>query len=737
MRWVIRVVVALVGLQAACAFALPTPPDKVWTSAEMAETCLGGRKSPNCPVRWIATPSCPDATQGVPYPGCSFMGEVVAEISATCSLATGDLRGLSVASNCSGIPAGVAPTSSGPVSFTVTVTDGGRTDTSTAITFNVAEGGALDVGDDCLASTISAHDHGKGTAISITIPTFNGSNTFNWSFASGDDGDAACGRFANGDYWVAPRSGQTSVKLVSSSGTGGMGYAVDENPQIESQGLLNLGGGYNAAENVLSSFPKEYTASVSLVGAIQRETQRAADPNDTCWGSAGSNNYTCIESTMTLTVLSEIPAGGGKQLLPPPVDETVKVMASISDFDLSRLLNFSSSDYTGASDSEHESQRIRWNHSLPGLSILTNNGVLLTEGGRAFTSTGLTSSIGYAAAIAQQFGSDLATHWTDDDDCTSEACLMSLYAKLNYGQNLFWAIFSQNQSTPGIYDRVRWLGSGAGQAPGRFPAVVLHSALRIDTDFVNTTATIATLVDTITPGGEPGGAHELEQLNVNPSTGVVVWGDTPGDGSHDYYANNPTQLASYWKNIDVSECFAGATGTCNANFGSKNQTDPTRQVDGPANKPGTSYQIVSAGPTEVLATMALNIDQACEAINYAALITYVDRLNEKGVRVGPDTCAPVDPAEDPSCDQYPTPSNCTHYGLQYDTVPTYGPTSAGALNTCIANNSGGNTGQTGRFSHLATVEGNFFPLSFGYASSEIHAAWSNTRTRIGVTCSGL
>ena len=54
---------------------------------------------------------------------------------------------------------------------------------------------------------------GQSIGVTVTAKTPNGGtavdSVYNWSFNSGG-GDANCGQFANGDYWVSPAAGPVS-----------------------------------------------------------------------------------------------------------------------------------------------------------------------------------------------------------------------------------------------------------------------------------------------------------------------------------------------------------------------------------------------------------------------------------------------------------------------------------------------------------------------------------------------
>ncbi len=595
-----------------------------------------------------------------------------------------------------------------------------RVDGQIVVVPNPPTGGNLATG--CNNFDFATHDGATGQQIVVNVA----GNTHTWNFQS-NGGDAICGQFANGDWWAAPADGQSSVTVTSYVGSGGSAYFVDENPDVNSQGVLPLGSNYSAAENVADDFPKSYSSPISLVAAIQHDVGAG-----TCWGSAASGNTTCVETYMVLTVLDQPPPGWGKTLLRPPTRPISKIFLDYdTDLTVSRITGLNRNYYTGDDAAGYQTTRLTWSHHIESLSILNTTGELANEGGRAWRARNVVSDIGYSRDVASQWGGDAVTFMTDDNDCSSQDCRQALAAMLSYGFDLYCGVYDCDTISNGTHVRENYFGAGAGQHLGKMAATSFFAATVNSSIYRDSLATQASLVDTVTPSGNAAGPHEMEQANIGPGN-VVVWGDTVGDGSHASLVS--TDIASYWGNMLTGQCFAGAVGTCDNNGGGgKNKSDPTRQIDGPERQPGTSYMSIASGGSEMLAALMLEIPEVCSAVNYPALITYADRINQVGLWTQPDTCAPPDPTENlVTCEIYPTAAGCEDYGLSNDGTPTWGPTSAAALNTCIANNSGGNTGQTGRFPSLHGT-----PLSFQGEISEIHNNWNTIRSYIGTNCAGL
>jgi hypothetical protein len=89
-------------------------------------------------------------------------------------------------------------------------------------------------------------------------------------------------------------------------------------------------------------------------------------------------------------------------------------------------------------------------------------------------------------------------------------------------------------------------------------------------------------------------------------------------------------------------------------------------------------------------TMMWMNDSMCDIANHDLPIQYVDRIKSNGLLTSNDECAPPDPREPDTCDPWRDGVGCSFYG------ETWGPTTDNPYQ-CVKNNSGGNTGQNGRF----------------------------------------
>jgi len=533
-----------------------------------------------------------------------------------------------------------------------------------------------------------------GNEISLTV---GDSRTveFTWAFNSGGQ-EALCGQFANGDYWVAPRSGESTVTLTSVTGAGSGPVSLDENPQIESMGLLSSDpddnyGNYVASESLLNSLPLNVDRSTSLVAAIQRnESQHGG-----CGTSAIVGN--CVEAYHVVTILDQVPENAGATVLRPSIDETNKELLSLTDFDFSSLPELTYID--SASVDELNAIRKRWSHNTEILSIRSVNGDIFSEGGRAFRANLLVDD--YAAGVAQKFIDDVMRLMAVGNPSAERQ--EALAAVLTYGKDLYYSVYDDGEV-------VRGWSSGAGQHLGKFPPAVLFSALYADSYYRDALRPTSLTMLGVSEGPLAGDApQELEQVNIGING--AVWGDGADE------MEEIDELNRYWAELITAQCFDGAWGTCATNLGRKNTRDPHNVIDGPPQTPGILYMQVSAGPIRGFAALAHLVPEVCETINYPPLMEYTHRIGTTGLNTENDICAPPDPRESEECDAY-RGRDCLYYGLSNTGVATWGPLTTGLNPQCVPNNSGGNTGQNGRFPALHGT-----PVEIGYPIFTVENNW--------------
>lgn len=517
----------------------------------------------------------------------------------------------------------------------------------------------------------------EGTKIKVEVLT-DRSVVFEWGFNS-NGGAAYCGKFANGDYWVAPKN-SSSVEITHLLSKGSGDVSLDENPKLESIGLLDPiqnYGNYQATENLITSLPVQYNYSTSLVAAVQRDEELHGG----CGTKAILGN--CADAYNVLTVLNEVPENAGATVLRPSIDEDNKELLSLSSFDFGRLPE--KAYFKGPTDAEIELIRQRWSHSLEIFSGGTIDGTIYSEGGRAFRANLLVDD--YASGTAVKWYNDLMMLFSDDRVLQEK--MPAISAMLVYGKDLYYSHYTQS----GVRER-SWK-SGAGQFTGRYHPAVFFSVLSRDELYGNVLRSTPEKTLGSLEGASP---QEIEQVNVGIQT--PVWGD--GTDEPDNISVN-----GYWSDVFFSQCFDGATGECNPSLGKKNRRDPYNYIDGPGNKPGTSYMGVTFGPMKSMAATMMLMPEMCEIVNYDELVTYVDRITEKGIHTENDQCAPPDPREDGSvCDVY-RDKNCKYYKV------TWGPDPANP-GQCIKNA----PGQNGRFSQVHGAA-----LDYVYKSPQVENNW--------------
>ncbi|WP_157469796.1 hypothetical protein [Desulfobulbus elongatus] len=494
---------------------------------------------------------------------------------------------------------------------------------------------------DCGSTDANYPCTGRSISVTVTAGIPNGGmaidNIYNWSFHSGG-GEARCGQFANGDYWVAPAKGQTTVTITEVKGSGYL--SLDADPIPERTGLLgtaNKYGNYVESENIITKLPIDYSNTTSLVASIQR--------NENMEGACGTKAIlgSCVDSYNVLTVLPSAPENNGTDRIRPNITGTKKYFFKLSDFNLTQLP--SKNYFTGLSKDEIELIRQRWSHSTEIFGIFNStNESGWSEGGRAFRSHILIDDYGAGTAVA--WFSDVTRLLSTEN--TYHEKIKALSAILTYGQDIFATVYNPANGT------TRWFGVGATQSAGRFPPAVFFAALLRDKNFSNIIST----------AGKNGrglasvGPHELTQ--VQPGKNFPIWGDV-------IFGN--LEEDAYWGSLFKSQCYDGATGVCDISTGKRTGRDPYGYIDGPSNRPGVGYMNTSLGPQRSLAALMYLIPTVCEAVNYDDLLIYLDRIQNEGIRTADDPCVTPDSREDTAtCEPYKK-SGCKYYKITWGPDP--------------------------------------------------------------------
>jgi len=223
-----------------------------------------------------------------------------------------------------------------------------------------------------------------------------------------------------------------------------------------------------------------------------------------------------------------------------------------------------------------------------------------------------------------------------------------------------------------------------------------------------------------------------ETFTITPSSVLEFewYQDTPGTTHGIGFENNEiyndgkriVQLSGIW--FDGNLFMQG----CVPSIGAKNMYDPYGYIDGPPNKPGTSYFVSSLGPQKAMVATMFLVPEVCNIVNYEPLIEYVDRTSEHGVRAGNDPCVTPDSREDFTnfressavCNPYTGGAGCLYYGVTWGPQDKTNPDSP-----CITTPTPPYT-KVGRFSRL---DGE--PVGGSYGSAQVSANWKVIRGTSG------
>ncbi len=543
---------------------------------------------------------------------------------------------------------------------------------------------------DCGSTDVANPCTGQSISVTVTAGTPNGGTAidgiYNWTFNSGG-ADARCGQFANGDYWIAPAVGQTEITVTGITTTSPGGISADVNPQLESMGLFSGTknyGNYVGSENIVPLLPQNFGGITSLVAAIQR--------NEATEGGCGTAAIVgeCADSYDVVTILSAVPENAGATVIRPNITGETKEILTFSDFDFERIKTYAF--LTGTDESGYEAMRSRWSHSTEifglGSSLNSNRGY--SEGGRAFRSHTLIDD--YGGGVASVWNSNMMNLFSDDNNFEEKKA--ALAAMLSYGLDLYHGMYDAPEGV-----NRNWL-TGATQHPGKFLPPVFLAALAKNTVYADNLKNVSQHIHDSVDMGPP----ELAQ--VHSGKYGYIWGDIPALGGK-YFQG------SYWANLLSSQCYDGATGTCNSSIGSKTMFDPYGYIDGPPNKPGTSYMSSSLGiQKSFMASMCL-MPEIMGIVNYPGLIAYINRINNHGLRTANDPCVTPDSREDlASCDAYRN-TGCLYYGT------TWGPVDINDINSDCIKTPTLSYNKVGRFT---TLDGS--PEGVSYTSAQVENNWA-------------
>jgi hypothetical protein len=495
---------------------------------------------------------------------------------------------------------------------------------------------------------------------SSTVSPNNRAAHFNWLVESESGAEAQIGQFACGSYWVAPALGENGVRVLSLSGSGNPDQtdllALDSNPRPHSHGLLGLGsqtyGSHNPEENDEPKLPLSYSASsgsaVSLVAAMQRNEL------ETSGGGTKSIQGGAMDAYCILTILAEVPANGGNDMIRPNIVGDAKELLTWDDFDLSRLP--AHAFIPGSTPESINAQRVQWNHSTEIFSMKTWDGSTFStysEGGRAFRPHILHHN--YAAGRAASINNSMISMLGGNNSLEEKKPLIA-------------SLIAQGLDTwHFMYGRTGFSGawsSGAGQWGGQFAAPVFAVSLLHDPTKSKRLMQVA--ADNITSNSTERSPLEMRQI-MRGNTGVLLWGD-----GHEPSLESTTSLSSqarrYWNDLKWADCYINADGSCNPNVGKKTTADPHGFIDGPAAKPGSGYMGIAAGNQRGLAALMILFPEFRKVVNSDDIIEFTDRVNRAGIWSSPDPVATISDPDRAGCNIWSAPYtgiDCESYQTEW------------------------------------------------------------------------
>lgn len=520
----------------------------------------------------------------------------------------------------------------------------------------------------CLLSTVfvspsQAAESSKTSDIKIVIPAKKPSRpaTFHWTFVSEKGAAVQMGQFACGSYWVAPAKGEKSVKLNSLTGSSQWKdlLSCDVDPVLEGHGLLsgkNNYGTYKADENIIPTLPialaPKKGSCISLAAACQR------DEAATSKGGTRQIVGEVADAYCVVTVLAEAPKNGGKHMIRPNIVGANKELLTWDDFDLERLKTY---DFLTGRDADSWASTCRtWSHNTEVFSMAVERDTKKwgkrflkpSEGGRAFRAHLLVPN--YGAGINRSFNDSVLSLLSSENN--PEDCKAALAAMISYGLDIYHARYSYGENA-----RVCW-SSGAGQSLGAYTPAVFAVSLLKDESKANRMRMAA-----ITNHGNDKaeyGPQELRQIKRG-QTGVLLWGD-----GHPINRNNNKMVEvdwRYWAGLTASKCYDGYVGKqkSNPNKGQKTAADVYGYIDGPCNKPGTSYMSVTVGGYRSIAAMMILMPSFRSVVNSDAPIEYADRVTRHGLWAWPDPIAIPDAVDQDTAHTWWSAEGCTTWGKNW------------------------------------------------------------------------
>jgi hypothetical protein len=454
--------------------------------------------------------------------------------------------------------------------------------------------------------------------------------TYSWEFTC-DGGPCQVGRLLDGSPWVRhPDGGDVSIDSVTpdddlsglekNPGTGDRAISRE-------QGLYTSNGEgseapYNPDLDLSNQLP--YLAAPDNGVYVKAKAYTEGDCGYT--NAVGSN---CLDSYSALVVLEELPPDGvlGNRTFRPGAAGNDKLLVTTDDLDLSSLPQLSA-----ISSTEFSRTVSRWMAPYPDFFSGING-----DRGRRWTPHARLGGQDYAAARASRNIQD--TFGVLGNTPLTGTKLQAVYALAQYGMELYSAYMQG----------VAWAG-GAGQNQGRWHPIVFFGALMRDPD----------VQENIRAAASTRQFTDIIQLRRNVN-GIPIWGSEPGDDGcrqGDYGGHG-----RYWSDFTkgVLRDDDGGKRTCG---------DPYGYIDGPAERPGSSYaRCCSSGLYINMALLMKIWPEFDDVASNSVMLEYAERIMDgAGWWVADDQCAGVDPRENMECAPYTerqTRDTCEYFGITW------------------------------------------------------------------------
>lgn len=400
------------------------------------------------------------------------------------------------------------------------------------------------------------------------------------------DKEYPCGRFVNGDWWVIPGKGDTSVRItrITPDFAGGRnGWQV--NPTTFSQiGYDSRIGGYSSA--LVPSLPYKAAPGSSIIKGIS---------SPACGGSTSPAHYPCLLTASVLTVLARIPPGNGAQVFRPSYAGTRKRLFTTAQLQTHKLRRLPTVPNAPTLRQVRERYaRVQLDHRTAAAARYMHPAYNFFRFGVPFPAS---------SADTSAYGSDLASDNTDAALrlMLAESVKKKMPALVNYVQaGIDWY---------GARRIGRWSADG-GHGLGRKLPIAFAAVLLGDADMAATAATTSfseVLHISFSPrAGKPGTVY----FRNTDRPGMPLFGKVCARGA-------------YEKNVATHD-------------GARDCKDPTAYTDG-GQEPGGSYQFCCTSKPFKGTSLAVRLMPGVRtAFGYEPFHQYVDRWVDFGAWTQPD-----------------------------------------------------------------------------------------------------